>query len=148
MTDRNKTKITIDGKTFKLTGEESEEYMKMVAAYIDEKIEEIKNSPNARFLNAGMRSILTSINIADDYFKEVQKNKALSEEIIKLKMKSSKFNEERFSNLTKENKKLKALIDELENEKLELIRVLGIKDDDLKNKSIENVSLFDGLKDE
>ena len=146
MTEKNKTKITIDGKVFKLTGEESEEYMKMVAAYIDEKIAEIKATPNARFLNVGMRSILTSINIADDYFKEVEKNKALSEEIIKLKMKSSKFNEERFANLTKENKKLKALIDELEHEKLELKQVLGLKDDEKED--AENVSLFDDAKEE
>ena len=34
---KNRVKISIDGKSFTLVGEESEEHIRSVAAYIDEK---------------------------------------------------------------------------------------------------------------
>ena len=36
---KNRVKITIDGKNFTLVGEETEEHMREVAAYIDKKMD-------------------------------------------------------------------------------------------------------------
>ena len=39
---KNRVKISIDGKSFTLVGEESEEHIRSVAAYIDEKMTEVR----------------------------------------------------------------------------------------------------------
>ena len=39
---KNRVKITIDGKNFTLVGEETEEHMREVAAYIDKKMTEVR----------------------------------------------------------------------------------------------------------
>ena len=69
---KNKTKITIDGKSFTLMGQESEEHMQQVAAYIDRKMQEIRRNSKAVAVDSSLAYILTSINVADDYFKELQ----------------------------------------------------------------------------
>ena len=67
----------IEGKLMTLVGTESPEYMKSVAEYIEEKNKEIRSGENGRRMNVTMASILTSINVADDYFKEKEKNNDL-----------------------------------------------------------------------
>ena len=42
MAFKNKVQVTIDGRTFSIMGTESEEYLQKVAAYIDEKMKELK----------------------------------------------------------------------------------------------------------
>ena len=67
---KNRVKISIDGKSFTLVGEETEEYMRQVAAYIDYKMAEIRQKAVAVTLDSSLAYVLTSINVADDYFKE------------------------------------------------------------------------------
>ena len=73
MPEKNKVKIAIDGKTFTLMGFESEEHMKKVADYINEKIKEIRKSSMSISLDSSLAYVLTSINVADDYLKEQEK---------------------------------------------------------------------------
>ena len=63
-------KISIDGKSFTLVGEETEEHMRQVAEYIDQKMTEIRQKAVAVTLDSSLAYVLTSINVADDYFKE------------------------------------------------------------------------------
>ena len=63
---KNRVKISIDGKSFTLVGEESEEHIRSVAAYIDEKMTEVREKAVAVTLD----SSLAYVNVADDYFKE------------------------------------------------------------------------------
>lgn len=63
-------KISIDGKSFTLVGEESEEHMRQVASYIDEKMAEVRERTVAVTMDSSLAYVLTSINVADDYFKE------------------------------------------------------------------------------
>ena len=67
---KNRVKISIDGKSFTLVGEETEEHMRQVAAYIDQKMVEIRQKAVAVTLDSSLAYVLTSINVADDFFKE------------------------------------------------------------------------------
>ena len=67
---KNRVKISIDGKSFTLVGEETEEHMRQVAAYIDYKMTEIRQKAVAVTLDSSLAYVLTSINVADDFFKE------------------------------------------------------------------------------
>lgn len=67
---KNRVKISVDGKNFTLVGEETEEHMRQVAAYIDEKIAEVREKSVAVTLDSSLAYVLTSINVGDDYLKE------------------------------------------------------------------------------
>lgn len=67
---KNRVKISIDGKSFTLVGEETEEHMRQVAEYIDQKMAEVRQKASAVEIDSSLAYVLTSINVADDYFKE------------------------------------------------------------------------------
>ncbi len=71
MTNRNKTEVYIYGSRYTISGAESEEYMHKLALYVDKKMREFSEVNSA--LNSGMISVLAAINIADDYFKTLDK---------------------------------------------------------------------------
>lgn len=85
MAYKNNVSVRVCGKTMTLSGNESVEYITKVANYIEKKAEELRNSDNSKTLNPNLISVLTSINIADDYFKEIEKNEKAQKEINKLK---------------------------------------------------------------
>ena len=67
---KNKSVVTINGKEYTFVGEETQEYMSKIAAYIDAKITKIALAcPN---LNMQMVSTLATVNITDDYFKSLE----------------------------------------------------------------------------
>ena len=98
MGEVNKVYVEIFGEKLALVSDEDEEYIKGLAAYIDSKIDDIAH-PDAR---SGMHpttlSLLASVMIADDLFKEREKNLS--------------FNKNMESNI-KENERLRTLVDEL-----------------------------------
>ena len=96
---KNRVKISIDGKSFTLVGEETEEHMRQVAEYIDHKMTEIRQEAVAVTLDSSLAYVLTSINVADDYFKE----KAYTAEL-----------EGRLSGMTARAKELAARLEEAE----------------------------------
>ncbi|AEY65800.1 cell division protein ZapA [Clostridium sp. BNL1100] len=71
MTNRNKTEVYIYGSRYTVSGAESEEYIHKLALYVDKKMREFSEVNSA--LNSGMISVLAAINIADDYFKTLDK---------------------------------------------------------------------------
>lgn len=81
MAEKNKIEVFIGGKVYKIAGEESEEYMQKVARYIDKKMQEISGTQRSTVLSTSMISILTAINVADDYFKLREENELLKEKI-------------------------------------------------------------------
>lgn len=86
MPEKNKVRVTIHGRTLTVMGAESEEYMKRVAEYIDDKLRELRKSSPQMISDTDLSYILTSVNVADDYFKEIEKNIMLEEEIQRLRM--------------------------------------------------------------
>jgi len=87
-----KLSVVIDGKVYMLSGGSSEAYMQKIASYVDNKIRELKEIPNFTKLSPDYRSVLLSLNLAEELFK-VQDEKDVSnkeyrekeEEIYRLK---------------------------------------------------------------
>ncbi len=81
MANKNDTSVVIDGKVFTLSGYESEEYLQKVAAYINNKISEIKSEDGFRKQPLDVQAILIELNIADDYFKAKRQADMLQNEM-------------------------------------------------------------------
>jgi len=69
MSDKNNTKVLINGQVYTLSGQESEEYIQKVALYINNKLEELKKSDNGQLMSTRLLNVLLSLNIADELFK-------------------------------------------------------------------------------
>jgi cell division protein ZapA len=64
------TRVDIFGQEYSLRGQASEEHMRLVAALVDEKMQEIAQA-NPRFDSAKL-AVLSAVNIADEYVRLVQ----------------------------------------------------------------------------
>ncbi|MBO6147772.1 MAG: cell division protein ZapA [Lachnospiraceae bacterium] len=69
MATKTDTEVLIGGKVFTLTGNESEEYLQRIAAYINGKISEYSKVDSYRRQSVDTQNMLLQLNIADDYFK-------------------------------------------------------------------------------
>ena len=72
----NVVTIKINGNEYNLKGDEREEYLHMVASYVDKKIKSIM-SKNEK-LSTSSAAILTALNLGDDMFKSHSLCKELS----------------------------------------------------------------------
>ncbi len=121
---KNKVKITIDGKTFTLMGQESEEHMQDVASYIDTKMQEIRQNSKAVANDTSLAYVLTSINVADEYFKNLEHNFALQKmiEILRSEILTQKEcmedMEKEIEELERQNHKLQIKLEEYMAEEL------------------------------
>ena len=77
MAEKTDAQVVIGGRTYTLSGYESEEYLLKVAAYLNGKIDELRADPEYARLPMDMRQLLLNLNIADDYCKAVAKNEEL-----------------------------------------------------------------------
>ena len=83
MASKNATKVTIGGKTYTLSGNESAEYLQEVASYLNGKIAQLRSDEDYRNVPFDMRNVLLQLNLADDYFKarsEIRQLQKLLEE--------------------------------------------------------------------
>ena len=69
MAEKTDAQVVIGGRTYTLSGYESEEYLLKVAQYLNSKLEELGADPEYARLPVDMRQLLLNLNIADDYFK-------------------------------------------------------------------------------
>ena len=81
MSSKNRTEVLIDGKIYTMSGYESEEYLQRVAAYLNNKISEIKNLEGYHRLSSDLQAILLNLNTADDYFKAKKQADNLESEL-------------------------------------------------------------------
>lgn len=117
MASKNRVEVTIQGKTFTLTGTESEQYITKVAEYIDEKVSALRKSSPQIALDSSLPYVLTSVNVADDYFKELEKSIVLEENVNQLKLElSGKKPKAEFDKLNHELEKLKKELSTLKQE--------------------------------
>ena len=77
----NDCEVVIGGKVITLSGAESEEYLQKVAAYLNGKIQEVNASDSFRRQPLELQNIYIQLNIADDYFKALDRVKALEEDL-------------------------------------------------------------------
>ncbi len=119
--NKGKVDVLIDGIIYSLVSGEDETYMQKVAFYINKKINEMKRVESSRNLDQRTVMLLTSMNIADDYFKVLEENKEFD-----IKIQNSKAEIEIYKNeyrmINDENEILKA---EIERLKMEVIRAQG-----------------------
>ena len=73
MSAKTSADVVIDGKVYTLSGYEGEEYLQKVAAYINNKIAEFEAIENCKHLPLNMKGTLIQLNIADDYFKAIDR---------------------------------------------------------------------------
>lgn len=73
MDEKNYIQVDICGRNFKLSGYDSEEYLRQLAAYLTRINMEYEKTPGYKNLPFDQRGILVQLNIADDYFKAIKK---------------------------------------------------------------------------
>ena len=78
---KNITEVVIAGKIISISGEEDASYMTEVAAFINDKLLELKKTANYGRLSAEQKQILLGMNLADEYFREKKKNQILEAEL-------------------------------------------------------------------
>lgn len=81
MTPKNKIEVLIGGKIYTLVGKETQEYMQNLALYINKKMEQISSVDSSKRLDTNMISVLTSLNVADELFKQIKICKQLEKEL-------------------------------------------------------------------
>ena len=75
----NRIAVKIANQDYTITGEEEKDYILSLASHVDEQIRiALEKAPK---VNNVTPVILASINIADQYFKQIEKNKELIEQI-------------------------------------------------------------------
>ena len=61
------TKVRIGGVDYNISSTADEEYVRHIAYFVDKKLEELSKADKR--LSTAMAAVLTSVNIADDYFR-------------------------------------------------------------------------------
>lgn len=79
MTEKKKVNVNINGRNFTVVGSEPEQYVKGIAAFVDEKIKNVVSN-NDR-LNDSMAAILAAFNIADEYYRTYVELEELKKEV-------------------------------------------------------------------
>jgi len=72
-----KVDVVIDGEIVTLKSKEHPDHMQRLARYIDGKLTEIKSKNLTAAVDEHLRTLLISLNVADDYFKTLDKYSTL-----------------------------------------------------------------------
>ena len=67
--DKSYIDVIIDGKVLTLGGKERESYYQQLAAYVNDKIAELRSEPGFNRQPKDVQNILIALNLADDYLK-------------------------------------------------------------------------------
>ena len=87
---KNRVTVTIAGQEYTLVATEEEGYVEKVAQHVDAQMKQVLDGARVSLVDG---AVLTAVNIADEYFKEVEASENLRrqlkeylEEATKLKM--------------------------------------------------------------
>lgn len=78
MTKKNKVDVIIDGRNFTVIGDGSTEYVRGLAAYVDEKIKDIVSKNDK--LSSSMAATLAALNVTDELYRTSLELKSLKNE--------------------------------------------------------------------
>ncbi len=73
MDSKNYAEVLIDGSVYTLAGSEEKSYFQKVAAYINDKIEQMRSQPGFTKQSDNYQTVMVELNMADDYFKAVDR---------------------------------------------------------------------------
>ena len=97
---KNRVTVTIAGQEYTLVATEEEGYVEKVAQHVDAQMKQVLDGARISLVDG---AVLTAVNIADEYFKEVEASENLRrqlkeylEEATKLKMELSEAKREIF----------------------------------------------------
>lgn len=76
MSEKHYAEVLIDGKIYTLGGAEEAHYLQRVASYINEKTAQLKCQPGFTKQSQEYQAVMIQLNIADDYFKAVDRAEA------------------------------------------------------------------------
>lgn len=96
MSTKNKVSLKIAGKEYTIIGTDSEEYIHKIGNYIDKRLSEVMRTSVK--LNNAMASVLTAINVADDFFKAREAENYFKDELLKMKRQLDELRKENESN--------------------------------------------------
>ena len=108
MAERKSKILRIAGRDYKIRGAESDEQIRLVERCLNDKIGELKKLFSVQGMDFETITMLTAINLADDYIKAEEELKQLKQ----IKIKAEK--------LMKREKQLQAEVEHLEEEVLKL----------------------------
>ena len=87
MNEKTDAQVVIGGRTYTLSGYESEEYLLRVAEYLNGKIDELRADPDYGKLPVDMRQLLLNLNIADVVDKKENDLYDIKHELVAAQMK-------------------------------------------------------------
>ena len=97
---KNRVTVTIAGQEYTLVATEEEGYVEKVAQHVDAQMKQVLDGARVSLVDG---AVLTAVNIADEYFKEVEASENLRrqlkeylEEATRLKMELSEAKREIF----------------------------------------------------
>ena len=124
MANKNKVDVRIQGKDYRIVGEESEEYIQRIALFVDKKMNMVSKNSNNK-LSTAMVAVLTAINVVDDYFKNDEQLSALKEKTNKYSKDIDELRKQ-LEDYKKQNDKLRNEIQKLQMELVKRKRSLKI----------------------
>ena len=75
---KNKITVNIAGQSYTLVAAEDAAYMEKVASHVDAKVQEVLDESKVSLVDS---AILGALNIADEYFKEVEASENLRRQL-------------------------------------------------------------------
>ena len=111
--DKTSVKVKIFGNEYSFKGPETEDHIRKVCAYVDDKIREVsKNNPDFSPFNL---AIMTSVNISDDLHKKIEQSDNIENQINGFNDIVSELNG-KLNILEKENEYLRQVIESLNDQ--------------------------------
>ena len=106
---KNRVTVTIAGQEYTLVATEDQGYVEKVAQHVDAQMKQVLEGARVSLVDG---AVLTAVNIADEYFKEVEASENLRrqlkeylEEATKMKLELSEAKREIFKLQNQNNKK-------------------------------------------
>lgn len=137
MGEKNETKVEIAGRVYTVSGSEDTAYMNQVAAYVNQKLEEIQQVKGFKRMSKQYQELLIYLNIADDYFKVKDKN-LNSNEIARMEEEAYQLKCElvdmqmKFSQIEADTQEQKALLQTELEQRIEAYEAMNKENADLK----------------
>lgn len=117
MSEPKKYNVIIGGEVLTLVATESEDYIKRLSEYLNRRTGEIERSKLGTTISNHTKLQLVMINIADDYFKEIEKNSECKSKLARAEFEIAK-KAAQIAKLTEENGWLSGKLLSLEHDLL------------------------------
>lgn len=83
MNEKNDIKVIINNKQYTISGYESEEYLQKLALFLNSKYTELSKEAGYKHLDATHKNLMVQLNLADEYYKMVEKKEDVEKELEK-----------------------------------------------------------------